>query len=589
MTDSSATKKKKKKTGRERPPSEEDFALETKKRRKRLHSGGKDEDEVRKKRRRSEEAKENESESHSKIEKKKKKRPLEDGQDRSEDKARQKRKKKKKRKRRQNQGEPYLEIETATVDQSEKKKRRKHLHSNGDDKQPSIRDENESETEKKEKEARETSPLDREDERRHLDIEECSEDETIYDETRQKRKKKKKKKRRRQQDEDEPHAEIETTERGRMIIDQEQPEDEIRQQLVREEEEGNRARKEGFHLGRDAAIVIERMANTDAFDDDDVLESEDEYAAIHQTTTSIIPPVEGVDRQKGEFTRKELDQMYHNIYRFCNQYQIGDPTEIILQNRRDKNGKYSNELRKDFFQAAARHVPRTLHSIYRRLRRQFDEKHYGGRFTIDENRELASLKEKYGTDWGLIGEMMGRSGQSCLDRSRVQRGRRGMWSNEEEEALVVALREIADERDDDLTTMSDKGLPWKAVSERVATRNFNQCRQKWLQNLRTIIVDRPERFRFVASDRARLIERVYEQYANEGTARCDDIRWEEMGRSWEGGPVSRAILRRHWSNIVRLMPNYEVKSFEERVEYAYETTLPSIAAPRVLQNKESTT
>lgn len=61
---------------------------------------------------------------------------------------------------------------------------------------------------------------------------------------------------------------------------------------------------------------------------------------------------------------------------------------------------------------------RSLQSLYAHLRRQHHPGNHLGAFTAQEDETLRRLVVMHGTQWSLIGGLMGRMPENCRDRYR---------------------------------------------------------------------------------------------------------------------------------------------------------------------------
>lgn len=146
-----------------------------------------------------------------------------------------------------------------------------------------------------------------------------------------------------------------------------------------------------------------------------------------------------------------------------------------------------------WFDLTAQLEGRPVISVYAHVRRMFHPQARGGKWSAEEDEQLARLVTLYGRAWTSVGESMEhRSGEDCKDRwdNHVQyhaesapassQGRSkfsGPWTEEEEENLIEAVaaveRELGGEHE------REGPMLWGRVAERIGTRTRHQSAQKW--------------------------------------------------------------------------------------------------------------
>jgi len=132
----------------------------------------------------------------------------------------------------------------------------------------------------------------------------------------------------------------------------------------------------------------------------------------------------------------------------------------------------SGKRRKDFrgiWEEVALELPRrTMISIYDHVRTRFNKEINSGFWDSKEIEMLKQLVGKYGHNWKIISEKMGRLRVSCRDKYRViqrqSQYRTGAWSSEEEEMLKMLLLKFKDE----------PKFPWTVISTMMGTRSAEQ-------------------------------------------------------------------------------------------------------------------
>lgn len=176
----------------------------------------------------------------------------------------------------------------------------------------------------------------------------------------------------------------------------------------------------------------------------------------------------GLDAQLrvGKWTREEDEILKNNWERFIRENPIKDP--IRLFNFRTNLGvtsesqgyryihRFKNETR--FYIQLSKNLNRSIGSCYNRGRKLF-RTYKQGRLSEKEVKKLEKLHKKYGNKWSLIGEKMGRSGQSLIDYwiRQVKEYNKGRWSEEETDQLHEALLKVTNAKS--LEEVGFKDLP----------------------------------------------------------------------------------------------------------------------------------
>ena len=104
-----------------------------------------------------------------------------------------------------------------------------------------------------------------------------------------------------------------------------------------------------------------------------------------------------------------------------------------------------------FGQISSKVLPyRTRSSIYKHIRRKYHIFEQRGKWTPEEDQELARLCLEKEGHWTEVGKLLGRMPEDCRDRWRnymkcgSKRGSK-RWSKEEEELLTTVVNEMIEE------------------------------------------------------------------------------------------------------------------------------------------------
>ncbi|KAJ7983701.1 hypothetical protein DPEC_G00373810 [Dallia pectoralis] len=195
----------------------------------------------------------------------------------------------------------------------------------------------------------------------------------------------------------------------------------------------------------------------------------------------------GIELRSGRYSEEENEQLKTNVDDFMALTGISNPCKLFYPmhyEEKEEIMKLNNQHK--FHKKIAEGIPRPWHNIYLRGRKLFDRKNYKGRFTEDELHSLKTLHTLHGNSWSKISELTGRSSAALEKRFSHISKKAGRWTKRELKRLMDAMQDHltgqADTSDGPATIRKDKmyrEVPWKAVSERVKTRHWSQCRTKW--------------------------------------------------------------------------------------------------------------
>lgn len=238
----------------------------------------------------------------------------------------------------------------------------------------------------------------------------------------------------------------------------------------------------------------------------------------------------------GKWKREEISLLKENVDNFCRKNNIADPHQMIFDATKDE--------RKDFYPTISQGLNRPVFAVYRKVKRMYDTRNYRGKYTGKEVEQLKNLYAKYGKDWTLIGQQMGRSSDSVKDRCRLFLETErviGKWTEEEEERLAAAVYAQTGEKPG---TSITGNISWGSVADLVEKRTEKQCRAKWLNYLNWKLCRGDE---WTKTNDRLLIERLLSL----NIMSEDDIPWKKLS---DGLSSSRSPqwLRSRWWNLKKL-------------------------------------
>ncbi|SCU84024.1 LAMI_0C05864g1_1 [Lachancea mirantina] len=217
---------------------------------------------------------------------------------------------------------------------------------------------------------------------------------------------------------------------------------------------------------------------------------------------------------------------------------------------------WSNERRKDdFWTNICKVLPyRTRSSIYKHVRRKYHVFEQRGKWTPEEERELAQLCALKEGQWSEIGKALGRMPEDCRDRWRnyVKCGTNrasNKWSLEEEERLKKVITELLEVANTDAVTMPSDGddnnvspskesINWTIVSERMGgTRSRIQCRYKWNKLLKKQAMSKIRNIS--EEDETWILGKLRDM----GFTDDSQVDWDELATLMPGRPYSGTELK----------------------------------------------
>lgn len=266
---------------------------------------------------------------------------------------------------------------------------------------------------------------------------------------------------------------------------------------------------------------------------------------------------------------------------------------------------WSNERRKDdFWSNVCKVLPyRTRSSIYKHVRRKYHIFEQRGKWTAQEDRELARLCIEKEGQWSEIGKSLGRMPEDCRDRWRnyVKCGSNrasNKWSPEEEELLKrvitemlgearrshqaytsdVLIRDSDDEEDEHISDgqkNDDQGgneadkksnnkptfkdaINWTVVSERMGgTRSRIQCRYKWNKLVKKEAIAKIQSI--AEGDKRWILEKLRDL----GFTEDSQVDWEELAALKPGVKWTGTELKLCYERMRSGIRYYKQKSINE--------------------------
>ncbi|KAF0525040.1 nucleolar protein [Gigaspora margarita] len=267
----------------------------------------------------------------------------------------------------------------------------------------------------------------------------------------------------------------------------------------------------------------------------------------------------GIKYKKGRFSKEEKSKLAKAMqdYQRINSLSDDDIKQLIY----GRNPKVHENFWKYMAMALG---TRPLKTVSQHIQRRYHPFNYTGAWNPEDDNELIKLVKIHHHDWVTIGNELGRMGTQCRDRWRdyVQYKNdklRGRWTKEEEQKLINIIVEITGQNDADISL--DWGIPWQQVSSLMEnTRSPNQCRAKWVKELRLQYeLDGPVP-KWTSYDSYILVQKLYESQYDDETS----VDWSGLNdEKW--GPWTPGYLMNIWNHLKYTIKDFNIKSFRDNV------------------------
>lgn len=294
---------------------------------------------------------------------------------------------------------------------------------------------------------------------------------------------------------------------------------------------------------------------------------------------------QGIALRHGRFSAEDNERLQQNVKDFLALTGVENPTKLFYTRRFPEEAQELTKIKKNhrFFERIAEGIPRSCYDVYFRGRRAFDGGNYKGRFTKEEVKELLKYQTIHGNNWQKISELTGRSSYALEKRFSQMGKKHGQWSDKEVQRLLRAVRDhlVTTQKSESprkrpptrvSREMLYRKLPWFKIADKVKTRCWSKCRDKWMSILAvrmssgTVYTGRKSQ-----ETKIRLIKAMYERQVED----VADVNWEELTTVF--GDVPPAHVQLKWHQLkVSYVPNWQNKCFADIIDFLYEKILPGL-------------
>ncbi|XP_063051601.1 transcription termination factor 1-like [Engraulis encrasicolus] len=292
----------------------------------------------------------------------------------------------------------------------------------------------------------------------------------------------------------------------------------------------------------------------------------------------------GIPVRSGRFTVAENKRLKANVREFLALSGIESDTKLFLPHRfpDEKNSIMKQRRKLRFIHQLCAGIPRTWTTILCRAKKMCNRENYMGRFTEDENKMLTKLHTLHSSNWSTISNMMGRSEHSLQKRFNMMSSGSGVWEEEELRTLLTNVRQqllerATPDRDGNIGSAVIrkvdlyKQLPWMTLSEKVKTRSWLQCREKWMGYLTNkMTIGGVIKGRKILEGQIQLIKTINEMVVED----VADIVWDDLTHLF-GNTHPDYLQMRFYQLKVAYVPRWNtMEDFCDIIDYLYEKTLP---------------
>ncbi|KAM5300064.1 transcription termination factor 1 [Ctenodactylus gundi] len=306
---------------------------------------------------------------------------------------------------------------------------------------------------------------------------------------------------------------------------------------------------------------------------------------------------QGIAIRFGRFSAKENKQIERNVEDFLSLTGIESADKLLHTDRYPEEKSAITGLKRKYaFRVhIGKGIARPWKLVYYRAKKMFDVNNYKGRYSKEDADRLRACHSLHGNNWKKIGALVARSSLSValkFSQMRQQRNQ-GVWSKAETRKLIRAvedaiLKKMSPEEllemgagrearpQDRLPVARERlyrGIPWVEVEARVETRNWMQCKSKWMEILAKRMPHGRPVYRGANALQAKvsLIERLYEINVED----TNEIDWEDLASAIGDVPPSY-VQTKFYKLKAAYVPFWQKKTFPEIIDYLYENSLPSL-------------
>ncbi|CAH2316083.1 transcription termination factor 1 isoform X1 [Pelobates cultripes] len=299
----------------------------------------------------------------------------------------------------------------------------------------------------------------------------------------------------------------------------------------------------------------------------------------------------GISFNTGRFTLEENKQLHENVKEFMFMSGVDSEEKLFHSYRFPEEQRFIQLLKKqyNFKERIGTNIPRPLTEISHRGEKMFDLSSQKGRFSAQEVHELKKQMQLHGNKWRIIRSSIDRSSIGLqLKASQLRRETNtGTWGADEINRLIEAVKEFILTREKTDTSSGDeapvsiakqqlyKGIPWVQMEEKVNTRNWSQCKTKWMEILLSRMNFGVSPFEGITGlcTRIKMIKWLYDNRISESGL----INWEEFAE-FLGNIPPMMLQIKVYALKAEYINRWQDMTFQEIVNHLHSVIIPAMEA-----------
>lgn len=267
----------------------------------------------------------------------------------------------------------------------------------------------------------------------------------------------------------------------------------------------------------------------------------------------------------GKWVAEEKAKLLENWEKYQEKYSVDleDIDPLTLFDRRGKVQIIQIMHETNFYREIAKNLNRSTYACYAKLTRiLMARRTKTGEFSQEEAKIVKEMVKKYGRNYQMIGDALGRYKQSVQDfHRRIEKEvQKEHWLKEEEESLINAIKQVTGE--ESIYKLKRQVIPWREVATLVPTRHEEQCRNHFRRLKMWQLEDLTTPVRWRGQFNVKLLKMIIDADYDFET----DIDWFELSESFKDVSPSPSHLQGQFYKLKCTIPEFHRKSYDEIIE-----------------------
>ncbi|BDA51084.1 probable cyclin-D-binding Myb-like transcription factor 1 at C-terminar half [Coccomyxa sp. Obi] len=279
------------------------------------------------------------------------------------------------------------------------------------------------------------------------------------------------------------------------------------------------------------------------------------------------------DVKHGRFSLSERETIKQAVKEYAQSKGLSETDLEWLYSTSKSTSEHKHKVR-GAWKTIAQSLPhRTQKAVWCCGTRMLHEGNFKGKWTAEEEDKLKQLYAAKGGRWKEIGNSLGRLPEAVRDKYKSMKlgdaRKEGKWTPEEEGKLAKLVQEYLDARPNAADSPVDgrvvlDDLPWDAISRRHGSRDQDQCRRKWFQQLSPSMVDRGD---WGAGDDRRMLKALFRS----GAANEWEVDWNALVPGRHAG-----LTKRRWRLMLKCVPDGADRDFADCIDFLVDAYTPDL-------------